>query len=227
MKKSRFASTTIACAFLLLGACADSTEVPGHDTGATKLSERAQSLSGAYVSDGGDLGALHLKDDGSFSALARPCATCDEEQLDGTFVVGRHAITLQSSASSPPRPAHGRYDVVRLDGGAVSLERDGARSTLQPLTDAVRLARAKSAILDYVEHELVFSNEWRRGFGERTWIDVAGHVQADVAAFEYGEYYERVARRDDVIFLGSVYGLYTEVAVDHLGRITRVYLEID
>ncbi len=103
----------------------------------------------------------------------------------------------------------------------------GALTIVAPLTQAEGLARAKTALLHYWQHEFVGSPEWNATFDNRTWDDVKGQVGADIAAYETGGGYQVMETEAGLIFLGSVYSLYNEATVDPLGKVPHVLVEID
>lgn len=104
---------------------------------------------------------------------------------------------------------------------------EGALTLVEAKTTPEKLARGKDGILAYWENEFVHSETWIDVFEGRTWNDVKSQVGADVSAFESSDAYEVYTETHATIFVGRVYGLYTETTVDDLGKIVRVYVEID
>lgn len=104
---------------------------------------------------------------------------------------------------------------------------EGALELIPAKTQAEKLARGKQGILAYFENVLVPSDEWYYNLNGQTWNDVKSQVTADVAAFETTSAYEVYPEPNATIFVGRVYGLYTETTVDDVGKVVRVLIEID
>lgn len=104
---------------------------------------------------------------------------------------------------------------------------EGVLSFVEAKTTAEKLARGKEGILAYWQHEFVHTPEWIDVFSGKSWNDVKSQVGADVSNFENTSAYEVYQQTHQTIFVGSVYGLYTETTVDDVGKVVRVYVEID
>lgn len=103
----------------------------------------------------------------------------------------------------------------------------GVLSFVPAMPEAKRLARMKTALLHYWQNELVYSAQWQATFDGRTWAQVANAVTADVNGFEHHDQFALYQQTNETIFVGRVYGLYIESNVDAVGKVTRIYVEID
>ena len=98
---------------------------------------------------------------------------------------------------------------------------------MAPKSRAAKLSRAKAGLLAYFRDTFTSSEEWRRTFEGRTWALVQARVTQDIAAFERSPGFAESLAPNGTMFQGSVYGLYAETTVDDIGKVTRVYIEID
>jgi hypothetical protein len=191
-------------------------------TDESAISASVKRLAGTYVGDGGALRGVAFRADGTFTA------DIDNARVTGTFIAGPKTFTLR--APGTPGAASrsiGRYYYALDAASHLSLTRAGTTAELEPLTDARRLARAKTGILAYIENDFVNTPEFISTFDGITWAQIAARVRADVAAFETSEAYEVFVSPTNTIFAGRVNGLHTEATVDTLGKVTNVYVEID
>ena len=103
---------------------------------------------------------------------------------------------------------------------------EGVLDFVEPMSTGKKVARAKAGILAYWEDVFVHTPSWQFTF-EKTWAEVESQVSFDVANMTSHEAYGAYPVENATTFVTVIYGLYTEVTVDDVGKVTNVYVEID
>ena len=150
--------------------------------------------------------------------------------IDGVLAQARtKASTLDGRGFSSAEVAHSLLwqHVQDTRRAALADYPRGLLTLVAPKSRAAKLSRAKAGLLAYFRDTFTSSEEWRRTFEGRTWAHVQARVTQDIAAFERAPGFAESPAPNGTMFQGSVYGLYAETTVDDIGKVTRVYIEID